>query len=166
MKKAFTLIEILISVVLLGLISMFVSSTIYQTKSNNKFFEKKVKADSKVEMLTDILYRDIFQSLDINTTNSKKYTVLNLRSKNSIYGIEDPYITWLVLKQDNTLVRFESAKKITLPIREEQKNVIFADMAIQKCEHFNINLSKDKKDILSFIKIKNQNPIIFEVKKL
>ena len=133
---------------------------------NNKLFEEKTKINSKIEKFTNTLYKDIFLSYDINFANTKGYTLLQLKSNNSIYTIQAPYITWLVLKKDKTLIRLESAKKITLPIREEFKKTVFLDVVIKNCEEFNINLSKDKKSILSFIKIKNQNPIVFEVEKL
>lgn len=166
MKSAFTLVEILVSVVLLGLILIFVSSSIQQTKSNNAIFEKKVHEDSKLEVLIDTLYRDIYLSREINIESYPQYSILHVKSKNSIYGIAEPYVTWLVLKKDNTLIRLESAKRITLPLDEEFKKDIFVDIGMKNCEHFSINVSNDKKSILTFIHIKNQKPILFEIEKL
>ena len=65
MKKAFSLVEIIVSVVLLGLIVVFVSSTLMQTKNNTKIFEKIVKKDRKSEKINDLLYKDIFQATNI-----------------------------------------------------------------------------------------------------
>jgi len=165
-KRAFTLVEILVSVVLLGLISIFTSSLIYQTNDNNKIYEKKVKEISKVDTVIDTLYRDILQSTSNDIKSYNRYSILKLKSKNSLYGIEEPYISWLVLKQDNTLVRLESASKITLPLKNELLANVFMDKALTSCEHFSINLSKDKKSILSFIKLKDKKPIIFEIVNL
>lgn len=166
MKKGFTIVEIMVSVVLLGFISIFVSSVIEQAKRSNQAFDSVRVDDKKSEVLTDTLYKDLFQAQDIDTKASKRYSILKLKSKNSIYNIQNPYIVWLVLKKDNTLVRMESSKKILLPIQESSQKSIFIDTVAKNCETFNINISKDKKSILSFIKIKEKNPIIFEVKKL
>jgi prepilin-type N-terminal cleavage/methylation domain-containing protein len=166
MKKAFTLVEVLVSVVLLGLISMFISSTIAQTKSNNKLFENRLKDDKKLESLIDILYDDIYFSKSITVDGLKKYSLLHVKSKNSIYGIDEPYVVWLVLKDGNRLIRMESARKIVLPLKEEMKKWIFIDEGIKNCEHFTVNISKDEQKVLTYMKTKDKKPIIFEIEKL
>lgn len=166
MKRAFTLIEVLVSVVLLGLISVFIASTISQTQNNNRLFENIVNNDKKLESLVDILYDDIYFSKSITVSGLKKYSVLHVKSKNSIYGIDEPYIAWLVLKENNKLIRIESARKITLPIKDELKKYLFIDETIKDCEHFTVNISKDKKRILTYLHVKDKKPIIFEIEKL
>jgi len=166
MKKAFTLVEVLVSVVLLGLISMFISSTITQTKGNNKFFEKRVKEDKKLESLVDILYDDIYYSKSITVVGLKKYSLLYVKSKNSVYGIDEPFLIWLVLKDKNRLIRLESAKKIVLPLKEGMKKWVFIDEGTKNCEHFTVSISKDKQKILTYLQVKDKKPIIFEIEKL
>jgi prepilin-type N-terminal cleavage/methylation domain-containing protein len=165
-KYGFTLIEILVSVVLIGLISIFATSLIYQAKQDSKMFEKRVVSRDKTELLDEVLYKDIFQAKTIKASNNKKYDVLYIKSKNSIYGIAEPYIVWLVLRNDNTLIRMESAREITLPIKEEYKKYIFLDKVSKNCESFSVNISKNTKNILYFVKIKGKKPILFEVEKL
>lgn len=166
MKKGFTIVEIMVSVVLLGFISIFVSSLIEQTKKSNQTFKTLRVNDKKTTLISDTLYKDIFQAQDISVSTSKTYSILKLKSKNSVYNIQEPYVVWLVLKKDNTLIRMESAKKILLPIQESSQKSIFVDQVVKNCETFNINISKNKNHVLSFIKIQKKNPIIFEVKKL
>jgi len=91
-NRAFTLIEVLVSVVLLGLISVFVSSSIYQTKKNDEIFAHKVDETLKVQTTVKTLYKDILESSESNIVNYKDYAILYLRSRNSIYGISTPYI--------------------------------------------------------------------------
>ncbi len=165
-RKGFTLVEILVSVVLLGLISLFVASTIFQTKKNSKIFEKKIEETQKIENLTSILYRDLLQSSELNIASYKNYSIVSFRSKNSIYAIDNPYILWLVLKKDNTLTRFESSKLVHLPIKEEDKRYIFMDTMKKACQFFQVKLSKDKKSILVYMEIKEHSPILFEIKKI
>ena len=73
---------------------------------------------------------------------------------------------WLVLKEENRLARYESAKKIKLPIKEKSKKVLFVDSISKECNSFSVNLSNDKQGVLIYIEIKNQAPIFFEVEKL
>ena len=162
-KRAFTLVEILVSVVLLAMISLFVSSLTYQTTKNNKIYENSVKKDLKLEKVVDALYRDIIQLLSINVKSYDRYSVLQMKSKNSIHGIEEPYVTWLVLKQNDTLIRLESAKQIVLPIKQELKHRIFIDRVISDCKNFSVNLSKNKNSILVFLQVKKQEYTVVEV---
>lgn len=163
MKKAFTLVEILVAVVLLGLISIFISSTIMQTKKNNEVFKQQTLKDVRLHVMRDTLYKDIFEGKDLSIKGGKKYTILHVKSKNSIYGMSEPYVVWLVLKEDNSLVRLESAKKIVLPLRDDLQNGVFLDVLAKGCENFSVNISRDKKKVLSFIEVNNQMPTLFEI---
>ena len=113
-----------------------------------------------------MLYDDIYLSSDISVQSYKKYSIVSIRGKNSIYGIEEPFVVWLVLKDKNRLIRMESARKITFPISDTMQKYIFIDTIQSGCKYFSVNLSKDKKSVLVFVQIENKNPIIFEVKKL
>lgn len=165
-NKGFTLIEILVSVVLIGLITLFVSSTIYQTKKNNKLFQDKIKKNSQNEIFLNILYDDLALSDDLNISSYKRYSIISFSSNNSVYGISHPYIVWLVLKKDNAITRLESARKIILPINSDMQKYIYMDIVQKNCEYFQVNLSKNKKQILVFIKNQNHKPYIFEVNML
>lgn len=165
-KRGFTLIEVLVSIVLLALISLFVSSTIYQTRKSNTLFKNKVLKSKKREIFLDTLYKDILLSSDLNISDNKKYSIVQLLSNNSVYGISHPYITWLVLKQNNSIARLESAKKIILPIGENMQKFVYIDIVQKNCKYFQLSLSKDKKSVLVFIKMKKQKPIIYEINTL
>ncbi len=167
MKRAFTLIEILISITLIGLITMFVSSTITGIKKSNYIFEKKVKKSLKIEKIHSILHSDLYSATKIDIKSYRKYSVLSIRSKNSLYGIEEPHIVWLVLKDKKTLTRMESAKEILpLPPDTEKSSYIFSDKVAENCNNFYIVLSKKGDSVLVFVDIENEKPIISEIKFL
>ena len=165
MKKAFTLVELIVSVILLGLIMLFVTSALYDVKNNITLFEKVMKNNNQVGNTSDLLYQDILYANDITIKGNKHYSILKLQSTHSVYNIAKPYILWLVLKEDNRLIRIESAKPITLPIKEEDKQYIFVDKAIEKCNSFTVNLSKDNQHTLVYLHVKDNYPIVFEVLK-
>lgn len=116
--------------------------------------------------MVDILYDDIYYSESLSVSGLKKYSILYVKSKNSIYDIDEPYIVWLVLKNKNRLIRIESAKKITLPIKDDMQKFAFIDEGIKNCEHFTVNIAKDKKKVLTYLHVKDKKPIIFEIEKL
>lgn len=161
-KHGFTLVEILVAVVLLGLISMFISSTILQTKKNNRLFEKQTKKELRLEVVADTLYKDISESVSISVDTQNRYSTLHVKSKNSLYGIFEPYVVWFVLKQDNTLVRLESARQIKLPIKQEEKKYIFVDIVTKNCTDFSINLATNKTSVLSFLSVNKSTKVLFE----
>jgi hypothetical protein len=49
-----------------------------------------------------------------------------------------PYVSYYVLKDKNTLIRLEAAKKITLPIKYEDRFSIYVDLLITNVSDFNI----------------------------
>ncbi len=156
--------EVLISVVLLGLISMFVTSTILQTKKNNGVFEAQNRKDGRLSRVVDTLYRDILESKSISVSGKKSYSVLKMKSENSLYGISEPYVLWVVLKKNHTLVRMESAKRIVLPLDKKFQKYVFVDKGVEDCSDFSLNLSKKQGAILAFIHLKNGSKTIFEIK--
>jgi prepilin-type N-terminal cleavage/methylation domain-containing protein len=160
MKKAFTLIELLISIFLLGLIVNFLYTAIGNLQKTNMLFSEKSKALHKDQKLLDLLYDDIFFAKELKITGSKN-SFLDLRTANSLFDIEEPYVSWLIGKENNTLLRFES----TLPFSKmtsDNNKMYHISNAGKECERFHIYKSKDKNNILINIKFKEREPLIYE----
>ncbi len=162
--KAFTLVEMLVSVVILGIMAFFVSTTITQTKKNFSAVKKDINSKLKTDRISQILYEDIIKSSQLTSTNSKKYTILYLKTKNSIYDIKEPFVIWYVSKEKKSLIRIESSKRITIPLKQEDIPYTLSDKVTENCENFLVYKSKDLKYALAFIDIKKQKPVIFEAK--
>lgn len=159
-KKAFTLIELLISIFLLGLIVNFLYSAIGNLQKTNMLFNQKSINFQKDQKLLDLIYDDIFLAESLNITGIKN-SVIDLRTANSLFDIEQPYVTWLIGKENNTLLRFES----TLPfssMTSDNNKMYHISKAEEDCERFNIYKSKDQNNILIHIKFKNQEPLVYE----
>ncbi len=160
-KKAFTLIELIISIILLGLIVTFLYSSIANLQKSNTIFSKKDKASAKELKILSLIYDDIFEAVELNITKQKPFDTIDLMSKNSLFDIEYPYITWLVSKDDNYLLRIESTKKFK-NVSSEDINLFHITKIESDCEAFQIFQSNKKENILLYIKFKDKKPIIYE----
>ena len=159
-KKAFSLVELIISVILLGIIVTFLYSTVSNLEKNNKIFADNEKELRKREKVIELLYEDIFTANDLNITGFHN-SVLYMQTSNSLFDIVDPYVTWLVSKEKNTLLRFESTKKFNT----QNSDYFHISKVGENCETFKIYQSKQKENILIHIQFKDQKPLVFEFAK-
>jgi prepilin-type N-terminal cleavage/methylation domain-containing protein len=159
-KKAFTLIELLVSIFLLGLIVNFLYTAIANLQKTNNIFSQKSKTMMNKQKLLDLLYDDIFLAETIEIEGLKN-SFVTLSTSNSLFDIEQPYVTWLIHKKEDTLSRYES----TIPFSEmtsDNTNFHHMSNAGENCEKFNVYQSKDKNNILIHIKFKDKEPLIYE----
>lgn len=117
MRKAFTLIELMISIVILTILMLFLyKSYAALNKSNSSLFEE-VQEISKIELLKEVIYKDfsvVRQSADTNTSSvtilnqSKTEDALFFQTNNSIHRRINPYVAYIL--KDKQLYRLESLK--------------------------------------------------------
>jgi len=162
-RKAFSLVELIISVVLLGIIVVFLYSTVSNLQKTNEIFAANEKALSKKEKVVDMLYEDIFTANTL-TIEGLEYSLVSMQTANTLYNIAQPYVTWLVSKEKNTLLRFESIKKFK-NINSNNADYYHISKVGENCEIFKVYQSTKKDNILVHIKFKDQTPIIYEFSK-
>ena len=159
-KKAFTLIELILSVFLLGLIVTFLYSAVSNLQKSNKIFQKQSQKDFYNQKVLSMIQKDFFYALDIQLSGHDN-TFATMQTTNSIFDIDYPYVTWLIKPDLKKLVRFES----TIPFKDmKAKNNAYFHMSIipKECETFKIYQSKKKENILIYIKFKGEDPLIYE----
>ncbi len=159
-KKAFTLIELLISVFLLGLIVNFLYSAVANLQKTNLIFYDKSTQLQKKQKLLDLIYDDIFLAKSIKISGVKN-SFLDIQTSNSIYDIEYPYVSWVLSKKNDTLMRFESVLKFQ-DMTSDNNHLYHITQIGQNCERFHIYQSKDKNNILIDIKFKDQERLVYE----
>ena len=121
MRRAFTLVELLISVVLLGIIVLFLSQSVAGLKSGIGSLQNQDRKSAVRDHVGDLIYRDFLQMEgDWNQSMGKEFDQVQFRSGNSLYGYERPYLVYLVLKNQNRLLRIESPRKHTPPYSPEE----------------------------------------------
>ena len=166
-KKAFTLVELLVSIIILSFLmtalyksyaSLNISNVIYKNKSNNiKSIELKRKTiylDISLAMPKSLVYLD----------RDTKEDIISFQTTNSVHKRFNPYVTYVV--RDSILYRLESLKKITTYPFD---SYIDADIdELGAVEEFKIykSKSKDYESYLVNIVLKKSSNILLKIKLL
>ena len=157
--KAFTLLEVLISIMLLGIVVVALFSTVSMMKDSNTQLLEYLEKAKKITKATKILYLDIIGSDgDIAIKKDEFSRVCIEETKNSLYALSLAKVCWLVLKKDNTLVRVEG-NNYHIPTKMEEK--VEVNPVMKHVELFDIYHKKDK--VLVFLKQKGKEPITFMI---
>ena len=158
-RRGFTLIEVLISILLLGIIMVALFSVVSMMRDSNAQLYTYLQKAKKVTQSTKVLYLDIIASDGNITITKDEYSrVCMEETGNSLYGLSLAKVCWLVLKEDNTLVRVEG-NGYHLPTRYEEK--VEVDPVIKDIELFDLYHQKDK--VIVLLKEKHKEPISFMV---
>lgn len=123
-KKSFTLIELLISIALTAIIMTFLFQSMHNVGKTNKFYKTKLDEYSQKNQLILLLYNDILLSNahGINKYKSIKHSNIaqfTIKSKHSIKGFSNPYISYVLYKKEKIFFRLESNSNPRLPLTEE-----------------------------------------------
>ena len=158
-QKAFTLIEVLISIGLLGIIIVALFSTVSMMRDSNAHLYDYLQKAKKITQATKVLYLDIMSSDGNITIKKDEFTRLCMQeTKNSLYALSLAKVCWVVLKKDNTLVRVEG-NNYKLPTRFEDR--VEVNPVMKHVELFDVYHQKDK--VLVFLKQKGEEPITFMI---
>ncbi len=158
-RQGFTLIEVLISLALLGLIVPALYSSVDMLHSSNQNLFKYLEKSKKITKITDIFYLDILRSDGNITIKKNEFARLCIeKTQNSLYALPVSKVCWIILKEGNILARVEG-NAYTLPLNPEQRveiNPIMKDI-----ELFDVYHQKDK--VLVLLQQKDKEPISFMV---
>jgi prepilin-type N-terminal cleavage/methylation domain-containing protein len=159
MRRGFTLLEMLISTVLLTLVLIGLYGALGMQKRSNKhlfeFLSRALDADRGVV----VLYRDIFQSDGNITLQNGEFDRFCLNStSHSLHGLAQAKVCWIVAKEDRVLLRIEG-NDYRLPLRSGDGVEI--DEVMKPMALFDIQ--KDKTKVLVALQELNREPYVFVV---
>lgn len=158
-KKAFTLIEVLISIGLLGIVIVALFSTVSMLRDSNTHLLHYLEKSKKITRASKMLYLDIVSSDgNISIKRDEFSRICIEETKNSLYALPLARVCWVILKKENTLVRVEGNDYI-LPTRFEDRVEI--DTVMKGIEVFDVYHQKDK--VLVLLKQKREKPITFMI---
>jgi len=158
-RKAFTLMELLVSIALLGIILPALYQSVDMLHDSNQHLLEYLGKAKKVSNATQILYLDILSSDGNITIKKDEFTRLCIeQTKNSLYALPVAKVCWIVLKKDNTLVRIEG-NAYKLPVGTEERVEI--NPIMKNIEIFDIYHKKDK--ILVLLQQQAKEPISFMI---
>jgi len=167
MRRAFTLIELMISISILAIIMIFLYKSYATMNRSNRFYKQKLQLIKDEEIKKKILYIDFLTSFgnSIKILNQEPNSdVVFLQTKNSMHKRYNPYVAYIF--KNHKLYRLESLKKFTTyPLVQ---NSVFSFEVLGDCEIFRVYKSKKTKtnSYLIDAKFKNTQEIILKINPL
>lgn len=163
MKKAFTLIEMIISISIFSIMLLYLYQSVEYSRKKNQSLQSKFESYKNDEKLKILLYNDLFNQTnpqkDVNLTQiDKNYDNFSFKTNNSIHNQITPFITYTTVNE--TLFRLESINEIKLPITYENINNYQIDQVLNEVKSFKVH--KNKTDYLFYINTPKQSKI-FEI---
>ncbi len=157
MRKAFTLIEILIATALLSIVLIGLYGVLDTQKRSVLIIKENLDKSIDHDRVIMVLYNDILKS-DGNITLRKgdRDRICIEATRNSLYELGRAKVCWVVLKEDDTLVRIEG-NNYRLPLGLEDK--VEADRVLKGVKLFDITRYKD--NILAVIQEAKKEPYSF-----
>ena len=164
-RKAFTLVEVIISITLLSLVLMALYKSADILRNSNLHLFKHLEKSSNALKGSRTLYMDLMHAdHNITVITEEKFHRLTIEhTTHSLYGQGAAKVTWLVAKEDNVLLRVEGGN-YTVPLRGEQRVEI--DVVSKDIEMFKVYKSKKRDKVLAIIQIKGQEPQTFMVQNI
>jgi len=165
-KSAFTLVEVLISITLLSLVLMALYKSSDLLRRSNMHLYHHLEHISDAMKGSQVLYLDLLQA-DNNISilhREKKFDQLTIeKTEHSLYGLAPVKVTWLIYKENNTLLRIEGTK-YELPLREDEN--VEVDNVSEHIELFKFYKNKKKNKLLAIIKGKGEVSQSFLIQNL
>jgi prepilin-type N-terminal cleavage/methylation domain-containing protein len=156
-RKAFTLLEVLISIALMGIILVALFSSVDMLQNSNQHLLHYLKKSKKITKASKVLYIDLMGSDgNISIKKDEFSRVCIEETANSLYALPVAKVCWVVLKKNNTLVRIEG-NGYDLPLGLEER--VEVDPVMKRVEIFDLYHEKDK--ILVLVKQEGKEPISF-----
>ncbi|SFV60173.1 hypothetical protein MNB_SV-12-1021 [hydrothermal vent metagenome] len=164
-KNGFTLLEVLISIMLLSLVLMALYKSAEILRASNKNLFSHLERTSDTLKGSKTLYMDILQSdgnITINT-DKKFHRLIIGNTQHSLYGLDKSKVTWIVYKENNTLIRVEG-RKYNIPLKTEEN--VAVDVISENMELFKIYRGKKPENILVLLKVLGGEPQSFMVQNI
>ena len=166
MRKAFTLIEMLISITILSIMMVFLYKSYSSLNSSNKFFKSELENVKDVNMKKKMLFLDFTLAKEGKTkilNQSIKEDVVFTQSSNSVHRRFNPYIAYVV--KEGKLYRLESLKEfVNYPLSFETS---FVSDYLGEVNSFRVYKSKaDREAYLLHVDFKDEDDILLKVNVL
>ena len=156
-RKAFTLLEVLISIALLGIVIVALFSAVDMMRNSNEHLAEHLERSKKVTKASKVLYMDLLASDGNITIQKDEFSRVCIEeTRNSLYGLSAAKVCWVVLKENNTLARIEG-NGYNLPVNTEER--VEVDPIMPEIKVFDVHHAKDK--VLVLIQQKAKEPISF-----
>ena len=166
MKKSFTLLELLISILIFSIIIVFLYKTLDQTKYSNTLFTKKQEILKESNHLHNIFLEDVAEASNITITLDKnKNAIVKIVTYNTYHNAFFNNVTYLI-NSSKKLIRMQSQSVFdeVQPIEDAFLNNAFIDVLLEDIEYFDLKNSEN--NYIFAIKKKNKDRVFYNTYKI
>ncbi len=159
LRRAFTLIELLISIALLSLVLLALYKSLGILQNSNLQLFGHLKKSVQENLLTQTLFLDIAGSDGNITIEGDEFSRLCIeKTVNSLHELPNAKVCWVVAKEEHQLLRVEG-NNYTLPLTSDSR--VGVDATLKNIDHFKVY--RQKESVLVLLRQTNQKPISFLV---
>jgi len=162
MKKAFTLIEMLIAVSLLSVITIYLYQTYASLQHSNNFYGEELASASREQKLRKTIYLDLALSMPDSVKLhhiDEDSDFIIMQSSHTVHHRIMPYIAYML--KDGHLLRIESSQELIYPLSGDEEMVIDD---LQEVRTFRI--FQDKDSFLVHLEQNDKKMMLFRTNRL
>ena len=167
MRKAFTLIELMVSIAILSIMMIFLYQSYSSLNKANSIYSKEMQKIKTKQLRRKILFLDFSLALSKNITiinQDKKNDVVFFQTSHSMHNRYNPYVAYIL--KNFKLYRLESLEKFkTYPLDTQSR---FSLECFGEVNSFRVYKSKkkDSKSLLIHVDFKDKEDILLKVNVL
>lgn len=145
MRRAFTLIEVVISIAIFSVIAIYMYQAINTMQKSNEINFLHYENDQKERKIVKLFYNDLFLQIDpyakSNITSGDEFDIFYLSTRNSIHAMINPYVAYFV--KDNSLYRIESKEREMIPLTYDGVERVKVDKLMDNVTIFRVYENKN-----------------------
>jgi prepilin-type N-terminal cleavage/methylation domain-containing protein len=166
MKRAFTLVELLIAVLILSILMTFLYKSYADLNRVNKSYKGEVNSLKKSQKIKQVFYLDLLlaHKSTLILDNKEEFNFISFMTKNSLHKRINPFVSYIV--KDNILYRLESLQQIKSI--DFSSDISFDIDKIGEVNRLKLFTTRDAKSDLYLLDLalKGQPKILFKIKML
>lgn len=160
--KAFTLMEILVSIALFSILVLFLYQSLDMTQKSNQFYSDKLSQKKHENFIKKIFFDDHFNriKIDLLKTDREDNQLLQFQTKNYYHNPFYQNVIYMV-SREKKLLRVESKTKMDMEnLQDDFFDNVYIDVLAVDVEKFKI-IKKEKEKYVFYLLYSNQEKILF-----
>jgi len=137
-RRAFTLVEMLISILLTAMVFTYLYATLDGVRKSHARYARSVENVTASQRIYDTLVRDLGElRSDVHIVHEAGYDRIDFLTDHSVYDIPRPWVHYYISRKEEALIRIESTRPIdffrTSYVGDANGTYFFADRLVSGC---------------------------------
>jgi prepilin-type N-terminal cleavage/methylation domain-containing protein len=162
-RSSFTLMEMVIATTIFSIMMLFLYQSSSTLEKSNKVMHKRIQEDTKRANITKLLFLDLIHASDVKITPlEKEYDRVEItNTRNSLHGLSQSNVYYIVTREEPTLYRLETIKTLTFPLNDVYLDEVFIDKISDDITQF--RTYQNGKKVLVHLEAANMKKQLFEI---